>query len=161
MSNRINEQVRSLIAIGAQNITGSGFTGPWVSLAHFRRCLITLKQAAWAGGTCAVTVNQAKDASGTGSKAVSFDTSWQRTLTNDVAVKTTGLTGTATLPNQANTLTEIEVNARQDLDCSGGFFFIQVATASPGANADFLEVDYLLSDPVYQGAQETFPSALA
>src|SRR5947207_2322392 len=84
MNGRLVEFAKVIPAAVPINTTGAAVSGDWVNMANYRRCAILIQKGAWAGGTPAVTVNQATDNAGTGSKAVVFDTQYQGTaLTAD------------------------------------------------------------------------------
>src|SRR5512138_3402712 len=90
---------------------GAAANGDWVHLREYRRCMIIIQQGAWAGGTPAVTLNQAKTNAGGSSKALAFTRYWLSTaLTSDVPVVTTVVSNTFNLTNAANKCNVIEVH---------------------------------------------------
>lgn len=142
------------IEVGAVpiNTTGAAVTGDYVSLKGYGRLGIVIAQGAWAGGTPAVTIKQASAVAGTGEKAVSFAKKWSKVaLTGTTFAEAAVSSDTFNLPNTANTVTYLEVNA-EDLDADNGFDCVRVDIASPGANADLIAVVYLLLDPRYPQA---------
>lgn len=142
------------------DITGAGLSGDWVHLQGYRKCAVVLQTGAWAGGTAAVTLNQATDNAGTGSKAVAFTSYYLATgLTSDVLTKTAVVSNTFNL-SAANKLAIIEVWAA-DLDVSGGFGWLQVAVASPGANSDLVSALYVLYQGGYTGKPENAPVVIS
>ena len=141
--------------------TGATVSGDWVHLKHYRRCAIIIQQGAWAGGTPAVTLNQAKTNSGGSSKTLSFTRYWKYTaLTSDTPVETAVVSDTFNLAATANITTVIEVHVN-DLDVANGFFYLQVAIASPGANADLISVMYRLYDPAHGIKAANSPTVIA
>lgn len=129
--------------IPPQNISGTATTSNWISIGkrgHRHRWVI--EQGAWAGGTPAVTFNQATSQGGAGSKALNPVQYYQgvggATTTADILSAPVAIvSGTFNLPNQANTVTIIEID-ESDLDFNNGFCYVQLAIASPGSNADYL-----------------------
>lgn len=135
-----------------KDITGAAQTGDYVSLKDYRHLTIILQQGAWAGGTPAVTLFQATDVAATGEKALSFSKRYTQVgLTGTGYTETAVASDTFNLPNVANTINVIEIDA-EDLDVDNGFDCVCVKVASPGANADLLSIQYILSEPRFQGA---------
>lgn len=161
MQGRIIENCRVVPAFVPIDSTGAAQTGDWVNMKHFRRCLVVIQQGAWAGGTPAVTFEQAQDNASTGAKELAYTERWDATaLTDDLLAKTTVSSNTSNLANAANGLMVVEFHA-QDLDIANGFTHLRVKVASPGANADLIAAWYLLADPAYAGKPDTLPSAIA
>jgi hypothetical protein len=134
-------------------------------MRFYRRAAIILHQGAWAGGTPAVTLNQAKDNAGTGSKALAFTVQYSgtggnaQTAGNDNLVKNTVASNTFNLTGTAGLFNAIEIH-QQDLDIANGFAWVQCSVASPGANADLMSMFGILGDATYSGLPSTLPSAL-
>jgi hypothetical protein len=123
------------------NITGAGLTGLWVSFKNHTRMSVVFQAGAWAGGTSAVTLNQAKDNVGGSSKAVSFNYAYSSTIsgqTLDVMARVAVVSNTFNI-SAANQLWIVELNS-YDIDAQGGFQYVQAVAASPGANADLLSI---------------------
>lgn len=161
MSNRLDEMLKPVAAIVPIDTTGAGQDGDWVSLKNYRRCLIIIMQGAWAGGTSAVTVEQATSAAGGSAKALTIEYYNQGTaLTDDAYARTAISSNTFNLPATANTFTFLEVH-QQDLDMNNGFCFIRVRTATPGANADLIAAVYVLGEPAYAMKAADLPTAIA
>jgi len=142
--------------------TGAGQDGDWVHFHNYRQCMIILSQGAWAAGTSAVTVEQAKDNSDSGSvaKALPIEFMYRGTaLTDDTYAKTAITSNTFLLPNTANTITFLVVKAG-DLDQMNGFTHIRVRTATPGASADLLSGLYIFGDPAIAAPAENLASAI-
>lgn len=157
------ENAKIVTAILPINTTGAAQSGLWVNMKYYNRCEIIILQGAWAGGTAAVTVNQATSNAGAGSKAVAFGFTYRGTGAqasgNDQLVKTTVTSNTFNLAT-ANQYFVIGIHA-QDMDINNGFVWLQVATASPGANADLVAAVYVLYDGTYRGLPSTIPTVLA
>ena len=58
------EATKIVWAAAPKDITGAGLTGDYVCLKYHRKLAIVLMSGAWAGGTAAVTLTQATDATG-------------------------------------------------------------------------------------------------
>lgn len=164
MQGMLVENSRILPAFNPLDTTGAGATGLWVNMKFWRRLAIVLAKGAWAGGTSAVTLNQATSSAGAGSKALAFTVQYKgtgaaQTANNDQLSKNTVASNTFALSTTAAEYHVIEVNA-QDLDLANGFAWVQVACATPGSNADLLAGLYILYDPAYAGLPSTLPSAL-
>ena len=142
-------------AFAPLDITGAGVDGDWVSMAHGRRLCIVIVTGAWAGGTSAVTVEQATDNAAAGAKALTITEYWQKTAHGAASkfARTAIVAGTFNL-SAANKITVIEID-QADLDVSGGFTHVRLRLATPGANADLVGAYYVWEDVVYGGAPET------
>ena len=137
-----------------KDITGAAQTGDYVKLTEYQRCLILISQGAWAGGTPALTLKQATDASGTGEKALAFTERFTQVgLTGSGLAKTAVDSDTFNLPNVANTINVLDIHGSH-LDVNNGFTHLRVAVASPGANADLLRIGYLLYDARFKPASD-------
>lgn len=153
------EDMKFISAVVPIDTTGAGQSGDWVSLKNYHSCAIWICQGAWAGGTSAVTLEQATDVAGTGAKALAFPLRWTGVaLTDDNLAETAVTSDTFNLPNTANTTNLLFVRASQ-LDVDGGFDCIRVVCATPGANADLIAVSYVLLNPRFSQADP--PTAIA
>lgn len=164
MQGRLVENLGVVLSNVPVNTTGAAATGLWIQLRHYRRCMVLIQQGAWAGGTPAVTLNQAKDNAGGSSKALAFSdqfsgTGGAQTAGNDTLTLNTVSSNTFNLTGTANTLNIIEIH-QQDLDMANGFDHFQVSVASPGANADLICISYILGDTDFAGLPSTRPSVL-
>lgn len=156
MYNHIVESQKLIWAVEPKNYTGAAATKKWVSLKNYGQITIVVITGAWAGGTAALTIEQATAVAGTGNKAVSFTDYWDDLTTSGTLVKKAAVSNTFNL-DTANKMYVIHIDDRM-LDVAGGFTCVSVAVASPGTNADFYGVAYILGDTRY--AQSTPPSAL-
>lgn len=157
------ECAKFIQAIPPVDTTGAGKDGLWVSMKNFNRLAVVLQSGTWAGGTAAVTLEQATDSAGTGAKALAF-TKYLKAYDTDDAVDDTSVSvdvasNTYTLGDNHN-VQVIEVKAG-DLDIANGFAFVRVRSATPGANADLLAALYILYDGIYAGLPSTLPSVLS
>lgn len=154
----LHQQITIVTLIVPKDITGAAQTSPWLSLKNYRNCDIYITQAAWAGGTPAVTVTQAKDLSGTAPKPLPFTKRYQQATNVGTGYTESDVTNnTFTLPNTANQTHIISINAAT-LDVDNGYDCIQLTIASPGTNADLLQAIALLSGARY--ADTVMPNAL-
>lgn len=142
--------------IGPIDITGAAKETAWIGLKHGRRVQFKIMAGAWAGGTSAVTLQQAQDASGTGAKALSFTRRFS--ISGDTVTETTVTSDTFNI-SAANQTDIIEVD-ESDLDHNNGFEYVKLLTASPGANADLLCVTPTVYDLGISGKPSTLPSCL-
>jgi hypothetical protein len=144
--------------VAPKDITGAAQTGDYVSLKNYSHCTVVIIQGAWAAGTPAVTLLQATDVAASGEKALGFTSRWSKVGlgTTTQFAHTDVASNTFNLPNTANTITVLEVDANT-LDTNNGFDCMRVGIASPGANADLLSVLYILSGARY--AQAAMPDA--
>lgn len=129
--------------------TGAAVVGDWVSLKGYESVAIIITQGAWAGGTPAVTLDQATAVAGTGTKTLGFDQYWSKVgLAAADFAETAVVSDTFNLTATANTVTVIQVHASQ-LDVSNEFDSVQVNIATPGANADLISVMYVFTGARY------------
>lgn len=138
----------------------SGITNAptYVSLKDYRHLTAIISVGAWAGGTAAVALSQATAVAGTGAKTLAFTKQWNDVTTTGTLVETAVTSNTFNLSTSSVGKTYvIEVDA-DTLDTSGGFDCVALTIASPGANADFYSVTYILSGSRY--GQATPPTAL-
>jgi len=140
-------------AVAPKDAISAAQTGDWVSFKNFSHATIVIIQGAWAGGTPAVTLNQATDVTGTTNKPLSFNARWVKVglLAGSTFGKLPVAGDTFQLPNVPNNITVLEVNG-DDLDVDNGYDCLSVAIASPGAFADLITVLYILSGARYQQA---------
>ncbi len=129
--------------------TGAAIVGDWVSLKGYESVAIIITQGAWAGGTPAVTLDQATAVAGTGTKTLGLLKYWSKVGLAAANFAETAVTSdTFNLTATANTITVIEVHASQ-LDVSNGFDCLQIDIATPGANADLISISYVFTGARY------------
>jgi hypothetical protein len=160
---RLVEFARIIPAFGPLDTNGAAQNGTWVSMKNYRRCAIVLRSGAWAGGTVAVTLEQAQDASGTGAEPLSFDEYYQvfnvADTPDDQASETPVVNGTYNFGG-ANLVHVIEIRTG-DMDITNGYSFLRVQTASPGSNSDLIAALYVLYKGGYVGLPDKLPSVLS
>jgi hypothetical protein len=151
MQQNIMDIIKPVWGTEPKNWTGAASTGDYVSLKGYTNLTIFILSGAWAGGTAAVTVEQATAVAGTGTKALALTEMWMDTAATGTFVKTAVTSNTFNL-GTANSVWVIELDARS-LDIAGGFDCVTVKVATPGANADFYGALYVLHGARYQGGQ--------
>ena len=156
-NNLMVENNKSVFGAVPKSYSSAAMTAQYVSMKNYGHLTIIITTGAWAAGTAAVTLAQATAIAGTGTKALAMAYYWLGTLTDDALVKTAVTSDTFNL-SAASKLVVIEVDA-EDLDVDNGFDCVTLEVASPGANADFYNVVYVLSQPRY--SQPTPPTALS
>lgn len=156
MQQHLMESMKPIWGTEPKNWTGAASTGDYVSMKNFTNLTIFIITGAWAGGTSAITVEQASAVAGTGTKELAFVDYWDDVTTSGTFVKKAAVSNTFTI-GTANKVYVIEIDARM-MDIAGGFDCLTVKGATPGANADFYGVLYLLHGSRYQGAAQ--PSAI-
>lgn len=164
---RLIDELQICAGFGPVDMQAAANTGDWVNLEDYESCLVILfKAAGTAGDDPTLTLLQATDASGTGSKALNFTRIYKKqgTLTSIAAY-------TEVTQSAANTYTDatsaevaaiwaVEVKAA-DLDVAGGFTFMLASVADVGSNAQLGCLLYLLSKPRYGAAPASLPTAIS
>lgn len=149
-------------------------SGDWVSLKNYGRCAVVLYKAVGTNGDDpTITINQASDVSGTGSKALTITrVDKKQAATNLLAVGqfTTSTTGSPATHDtfSTNTWTNsdlaeqaaiviIDIKA-EDLDIANNFDCIQITVADVGTNAQLGCALYILHEPKF--SVDPLPSAI-
>lgn len=156
MYGHLAELNKLIWAVEPKSYSGLAATKKWVSLKNYGQLTIVIMTGAWAGGTAAVTVEQATAVAGTSNKALSFVDYWDDVTTSGTLVKKAAVSNTFNL-DTANKMYVIHIDDRM-LDIANGFDCVSIAVASPGANVDLYGAVYVMGDARYQ--QATLPSAL-
>lgn len=156
MVTKLVESVAIEALAAPADVNGAGISGDWFNLKYYRKITFVLLQGAWAGGTPAVTLEQATSNTGAGAKALEFTKRWSKT-----ALAATSVFAESVVSNNAfnltttpNTMTVLEVDA-EDLDNNNNYAYVRLVVASPGAFADLLAGFALLADGRYGGAPNT------
>lgn len=136
-----------------QSYNGAAMTAKYVSLDKYRHLTIIIKTGAWAAGTAAVSLLQARNVAALNAKALGMTLQYTGTVASDVWTETAVVGDTFNLA-AANTVHIIEIDAmgldQTGMSTTGGpFDCVTLVIATPGANADFYNVEYILSDPRY------------
>jgi len=156
MNQLMVQQDKLIWAAEPKSYLSAAMTAKYISMKNYARLVIVIMTGAWAAGTAAVTLTQATAIAGTGAKTLPFDKQWNDVTTSGTLVETAVVANTFNLAT-ALKMHVIEVDAAS-LDVAGGFDCVTLAVASPGANADFYAVAYILTGGRYQEA--TPPSAI-
>lgn len=160
-NSRLIEHAKVVPAFVPINATGAAQDGDWCKFGPFKRCCVIIQKGAWAGGTPAITLEQATTNAGAGAKALAFTEKWDGTaLTDDILAKVAVSSNTFNLSTTANEFHCIEVKD-SDLDINNGFKFIRVRMATPGANNDLVAALYVFYDAAYPIYPETQPTVIA
>lgn len=143
-SSRLMERLDPERSLGPLNITGAATAGAYNRMVG-HRMLILLVAGAWAGGSTAITLEQATTQAGGGEKALGMTRMWKKTTAGWVE---TAVASDTFAVDTANAMYAIEVDGA-DLDVNGGYCYVRALSATPGANDDYLTVIYLHGDLRY------------
>lgn len=146
--------------------TNGGKTSDWISIQSYKRCIVVFAAGAGTGDSI-VTLNQAKDIAGTGSKALTFTTFYSKAAATDLSAtanwtKTTqAAAATATISAWANKskLCAIEVHA-EELDFANQFYFLN-AVLSGASAATLGYVLFVMGEARYPCAPENMLTAIS
>lgn len=149
--------------------TGAAMVSLYVNLKNWKRIAFIIQTGALAAGmtTMAVTVEQATDGAGTGSKALAFDQGmvWKsvgqsQTAGTDALVAATVTSNSFDITNTDDNGVFI-INLRDDmLDINNGFAWVTCKLSTPGANATLLGVLAILYDGDNSGKETTLPTVV-
>lgn len=137
----------------------------WVNFKNNKRATFVIATGVCAGITPpAVTLNQATDSLGTGSKALAFDTILQslgqsQAAAGDAVTSIAVVSNTFTIPATSASLTMINIRDDQ-LDINNSFNYVQVSIVSPGASACLIAILAILYDADNSGKESTLPSVV-
>jgi hypothetical protein len=162
------EQMQIASGFVPVNLATAANNSDWVNLKSYTRLLILFFKGAAASGTedPTVTVLQATDVAGTGSKALNISRSWTKTDADLTTIGqfTAGAPSTNTLTvassAQKSALWLIEVLAA-DLDKNSGFSCVQANVADVGSVSQLGCLLYVLGEPRQSDTPALNPSALA
>lgn len=154
------ENAKPVFAAVPVNTTGAAMNSPWLSMRHYRRAQCMILTGAWAGGTPAVTIQQATSSGGAGAKTVAFTRYWLNTQNTDTWTNTAVTGNTFNLSGTANQCYVIEVFV-SDLNINSNFFWVQFQIASPGANADLAAMVVQMYDTDIAIKLESAPNVLS
>jgi hypothetical protein len=146
--------------------TNGGKTSDWISVQSYKRCVVIFAAGAGTGDSI-VTINQAKDIAGTGSKALNFTTFYTKAATTDLSAvanwtkNTQAAANTATVASWAakSKLCAIEFHA-EELDFANQFYFLN-AVLSGASAATLGYVLFLLGEARYPVQPESMLTAIA
>jgi hypothetical protein len=141
-------------AFGPVDMTTAANNGQWVSLTEYQKCVAVLFAAAGTSGDDPViSVNQARDNAGTGSKGLSFTRIRQKAGTTlpgvDMLVTQSAASSyTATGTAAQKKIVAIEINGA-DLDVANAFTHVQVSVAKTGSS-QLGSAFYVMLDPRHE-----------
>jgi hypothetical protein len=149
------------------DLTGGANTSDWVDLKSYARLLIIFYKSAAASGSGdpTVTVLQASDVTGTGSKSLNIARAWTKTNADLTTVGqfSAGVPSTNALTVVGSALEcaiwVIEVLAT-DLDVNNGFSCVQANVGKAGSVAQLGCLLYVLGEPRQSDTPVVNPSAL-
>src|SRR5262249_54879730 len=141
MNERIIEDLQIAANFVPVDLSTGANNGVYVSLKNFNRLAVVLFKAAGASGEPpTITVQQARDSSGAGAKALNFTTLWKK---EGSAVNAVGQ-WTKVTQSAANTYALAAGNTQalvvieflgDNLDTSNGFWWVNASVADVGATA--------------------------
>lgn len=163
---RLPEGGKFVAAIPPQDVNNAAKNSLYVGMKNHKRLIFVIQTGAIGAITdINVTLTQAKDAAGTGAKA----------LTNDYAKKSVGQTqvdggdavSDVTVSSGSFTITATDDNGvflvdirADELDINNGFTHVRLNTSSPGAVSCLLSVLAFAYDGNHSGKESTLPSVL-
>jgi len=158
MSFRFVENIALQSSFVPVDLQDGANTGDWFNAAHYDRfAVLVFKAAGTAGDDPTLTINQASDNAGTGSKGLNFTVIYSKvgtlTGTADWTVNTQAAANTytdaASAESQAFFLIEFKA---EELDVDNGFDHVQLTIADVGSNAQ-------LGCAMYMGWGGRYPQA--
>lgn len=154
------------------DMSAAANAGDWVSLKHYKHVAIVFHTAVGtAGDDPTLTISQATDVSGTGSKALAINSAKVFKKQAATNLLSTGTWSSASADVSSNTVTNatlaeqeaiivVEVDA-DELDVDNGFDCIQASVADVGTNAQLGACYYILTEPRYPAQPTSMLSAIA
>ena len=146
------------------NLATGANDGDWVSLKNFNHLVVIVHKGAGANGEPpTLTMEQAKDVSGTSAKALTFTKANVKNGADLTAIGqftevTQAAAGTYALAaGDTQAVIVVEFDA-QDLDVANGFDCVRARIADVGSTSQIGMILYLLSEPRYAGKPQ--PSAI-
>lgn len=153
---KLVQEMKFINGAEPKSYANTAMTAEYVSLKNYNHLTILIHSGSWAGGTAAVSLLEATTVAAGSAQALNLETMWTDIAATGTLVETAVASDTFNL-GTANSLWIIEIDA-DELDVDDGYDCVTLVVATPGANADFYCVEYILSQPRY--AQETPPSAI-
>jgi len=166
MNERIIEDLQIAANFVPVDLSAGANNGVYVSLENFNRLAVILFKTTGASGEPpTITVQQAKDALGTGAKALNFTIVWKKegSAVNAIGqwTRVTQSAGNTFALAAGNTQALVVIEFLSDnLDTSNGFWWINAAVAKVGTTAQLGCLFYLLDDGRFPDKPENVPSAL-
>lgn len=166
------EQHQIVPAFRPVDLSSAANTGDWVSLKNYKHVAVVFHSGiGTAGDDPTLTINQATDVSGTGSKALAINSAKAFKKQAATNLTSTGTWSSASADVSSNTVTNatsaeqealwvVEFDA-DELDVDNGFDCIQATVADVGTNAQLGACYYILSEPRYPAQPTSMTSAIA
>ena len=160
MNLHITEKLQIVSAVVPVNLATAANNGDWVCFKNFGRiAVVVFKGIGTAGEDPVITLLQAKDVAGTGSKALGFTRIDKKVGTQTGIGTFTTSTSAAPAANDTFNKAVVVIDvAAEDLDIVNGFDCIQASIADVGAGAQIGGVLYLPHDP--RNVAKTLASAI-
>lgn len=159
-------------AFAPVNLATAANPGDWVSLKNYKSAWIVFHSGVGtAGEDPVVTLLQASDVSGTGSKPLNINTNriFKKQAATNLA--STGQFSSAAAGVTANAWTDATAAEQElilaigveadELDVDNGFDCVSISVADVGTNAQIGSAYYILGEPRYQAQATSLPSAIA
>jgi hypothetical protein len=147
-------------AIQPHDLTGAASNGTWLNMEGAETVTFVVSKGAWAGGTPAITLEQAQTVAGLNPKPVAFTEAWTKGSATDATWQRQVVTGNSfNMTAIPNTMTALEISAQQ-LDRNNGYKAIRIIIGTPGANADLASVLAIFASERYQSDPTTLRSHL-
>ena len=154
--------------IDMQDGTGEHVTGDWLSLKNWERVICVLMGGVGtAGQDPVITIEQASTNTGTGAKALTFDSIYRKQAATDLL--STGVWAlteqtAANTYSHADAAEQVKIHAVElkatDLDVDGGFDHIRMTVPDVGGAAQLGAGLYILCGPRYPNAPANVLSPL-
>ena len=166
------EQINIVEGFPADDLQTGANTGDWVSLENYKRIAVCfVSGVGTAGDDPTLTILQATDVAGTGSKALNVVTTQAFKKQAATSLASTGAWSSASADASTNTLTNAtaaeqsclwvaEFSADQ-LDVDNGFCGVSATVADIGNNAQPGYLFYILGEPRYPAGATSMLSAIA
>jgi hypothetical protein len=140
----------------AVDLSSGANTGDWVNVKNASRvAVVFVSGVGTAGDDPTLTIQQAKDNSGTGAKALNFATVFRKQAATNLSSTTSWTETTQSAANTYTNATAAEQSliwwvefAAEDLDVANGFDHIRATVADVGTNAQPGYLMYLV-EPMY------------
>ena len=161
------------VPIDTQGASGGHISGDWLNVKDCRAfSIVVIKEAGTANDDPTLTVVQATDASGTGSKALNFTEYFSKQSAGSTETLTAVGTWTRNTQSAGNTIAGNSTSAESslmwvinfdidELDVDGGFYFVNATIADTGAAGAQWACCFLLKELQYQGAPANHVSLIA
>lgn len=150
------EQTKIVSVSVPKDYSSSAGTTEWVNMGLYHDCDFIIHCGAWAGGSAAVSLKEAINASGSSSASLALSEYWtNKSSTSTDTLTKTSVSSSSFALSTANEVAVVHVDAE---DLSDGKDYVNITVGTPGSNSDFYSILAILSNPRY--ASDTPPSAI-